>query len=485
MVVAIDWRWPDPATRQSDWLIAGHVCSRNISLAGFWRTDYYPGLLMKSISSRMLVGSSLFIVVFIILLASSISYSVYSRAETARYDALKGVVYGILGATDIDANARLTVSKASLPDDSLNQYNADLYAEIVSNDRSTLWHSNSAVTPLPPTVVRPINDWMFEKVVNEEGIELLRVQYVIAWQLDNGEELPFIVNVAENTENLTRQLKRFNTVLWIALIAVALVLPVFLWAMLRVSLKPLRDIGAEIDEIEAGQRDKLSESVPKELKPLTTGLNALLGAERERHAQYKHLLDDLSHNLKTPISVLQNMGEKATVNGPGILQQTQLMKDSLSRYAQRATMKSPRYLSPSINVKPVIGRIVQTLHKLYDDPPINFALTIDETFSVRIDESDLMEVIGNLLENACKYGAHHVSIMQPAQQHVLVIEDDGPGWPAGELSQYTQRGIRADTHTQGQGIGLAASDQILRAYGGSLELSRAEGGGARLTLRFV
>lgn len=450
---------------------------------------------MRSITSRLVIGTSIFIVVFIILLALSISYSVHKRAETARFDALKGVVYGILGATDIDDNAQLTVNSASLPDESLNNFNANLYAEIIGNDRSALWRSNSAVQPLPPTTIRPINDWTFEKVTGSEGIDLLRVQYVIAWEFDNGEELPFIVHVAENVEDLTSQLRRFDRVLWLALLAVAPILPIVQFVMLRISLKPLHDIGQQVDDIEQGKRDALSDVVPVELQPLTRSLNAMLGSERQRHLQYKNLLGDLSHNLKTPISVLQILGEKNTASGADILQQTELMKSSLARYAERATLKSPRYLSPAIQVRPVVERITQSLNKLYDVPRVDtsgvdtsgvaFNIQMDEHFTVRVDSADLLEVLGNILENACKYGARTVTIASNPESKIIIISDDGPGWPDADLSQYIERGVRADTRTQGQGIGLAASHQIMQAYGGTLELRRTDHGGACVELRFI
>lgn len=440
---------------------------------------------MQSITSRLIIGTSVFIAIFITLLALSISWSVHMRAEVARFDALKGVVYGILGATNIDENANLSVATAILPDDDLNSFNANLYAEIISNDRSILWKSNSTIEVLPETSIRPINDWMFEKVIGQGGTELLRVQYVIAWELENGEELPFIVHVAENVEDLSSQLARFDRVLWLALLATAPILPFVQFLMLRISLRPLRAIGQEINEIEQGSREALSNEVPIELKPLTGGLNALLATERTRHEQYRNLLGDLSHNLKTPLSVLQNIGEKDPQSGDSILQQTQLMKSSLERYAERATIRSSRYLSPSIQVRPLIGRLTQSLNKLYDTATVSFKLQLDEEFSVRIDETDLMEILGNLLENACKYGATEVNIALAPSGNTLSIEDNGPGWPDGDLEQFLLRGVRADTQTLGQGIGLAAANQIMNAYGGTLELSRAVTGGARVQMHFA
>jgi len=207
----------------------------------------------------MVIGTGFFVVVFIILLALSISYSVHKRAEDARFDALTGVVYGILGATDINSDAQISVSNASLPDDRLNDFNSTLSAELIGNDRRALWKSNSAVLPLPETVIRPINNWAFEKIRTDEGRDLLRVQYVLAWELANGEEVPFIVNVAENVENLTSQLKRFDAVLWLSLLAVAPILPLVKFIILRLSLKPLRNISEEIEAIEQGYREALSD----------------------------------------------------------------------------------------------------------------------------------------------------------------------------------------------------------------------------------
>lgn len=421
--------------------------------------------------------------VFITLLALSISYSVHKRAESARFDALKGVVYGILGAMDIDDNARLSIDSTVLPDGALNRFNSNLYAEVIANDGTQLWKSNSTIEPLPATQLRPINDWMFEKTSSDNAVELLRVQYVLAWELGNGEELPFIVHVAENVQDLSSQLKRFDQVLWFALLAVAPILPIVQWVMLRISLKPMRDMEHQIKEIEQGQRDTLSENVPRELEPLAGGLNALLKAERERHLSYKNLLADLSHTLKTPLSVLNNIANSDARNGTTILEQTELMQSSLTRYAQRATLRAPRYLSPSLPVAPCIERITRSLERLFGSQGVQFTVDVDANFMVRIDEADLLEVLGNVLENACKYGASEISIT--LENKSLCIVDNGPGWPEDDPNHYTQRGIRADTQTSGQGIGLASVHQIMTSYGGRVELSHAANGGAKVMLSFL
>lgn len=449
---------------------------------------------MQSITSRLVIGTSIVLAIFVVLVAIAVSYSVHQRANTARFDRMQGLIYGILGATEINDDATLLVNTLALPDPRLNQNTAGLYAELVGSDGTRLWQSVSASNWLPDVTVRPIGDWLFETAKKNGKPPLHRLQLATAWEFDNGEELPFIVHVVDEAGSLTRQLKRFNQSLWATLLGSAALLLVVQLLVLKRSLKPLHDIGEEVSAIERGERDSVSADVPNELSAMIEGLNALLRSERERHAQYRHLLDDLAHSLKTPLSVLQNLARKkdtsANVNtgkqvSDMILEQTELMRSSIDRHAQRATIRSPRYLAPAINVRPVVERIAASLNKLYDSPPVTFVIDMESAFQIRIDEADLFEVLGNVLENACKYDARNVHITVAPGERCLSIEDDGPGFPAGQLNQLTQRGVRADSQAPGTGMGLAACQQLMASYGGQMELQHAPNGGARIQLIFI
>lgn len=441
---------------------------------------------MRSITSRLVIGTGIVLTVFVVLMGISISYSVHKRAETARLDRLQGLIYGILGATDISSNASLQVNSLALPDPMLNQTTAGIYAEIIGNDGSRLWQSTSTTSWIPEPQVRPIGDWLFETVDKPQYGSLNRLQLSTAWEFDNGEELPFIVHVVSEADTIAKQLKRFDQALWAALLVSAIVLLAVQLLMLRRSLKPLHNISEEVSEIERGERDALDERVPSELKSLTLGLNALLGAERQRHSQYRHLLGDLAHSLKTPLSVLQNLSNNEQPPKETILEQTALMQQSIDRHTQRATIRSPRYLAPIVNVRPIAERIAASLGKLYDSESIQFDLSdIDPAFSVRMDEADLFEILGNLFENACKYGAHSITAVTQPDQNTLTVFDDGPGFPDIDLQQLTQRGVRADSETPGTGMGLAAAHQLMAAYGGKLYPEHRTGGGAQVILEFL
>ena len=445
-----------------------------------------------------MIGTSLVLSVFVILTALSVSYSVRSRAETARFDRMQGLIYGILGATEISAGPNdgpsLIINELELPDARLNQATTGLYAEIVGSDGATLWQSRSTLVNPPNAVVRPIGDWYFETVEakKRDQAAVNRLQLSTAWAFENGEELPFIVHVVDRADSLVAELKRFDRTLWATLLASAIALLIVQLLVLKRSLKPLEDIGEEVTLIERGERDSLSSEVPSELLPLSSGLNALLRAERARHAQYRHLIDDLAHNLKTPLSVLQNEADiassatsdspESTINPDIITTEIVRIRESLDRSVQRAHIKAPSYLAPLISTEPAIQRVVSSLEKLYRHSGIHFDLEIDDAPMVRMDNADLLELFGNVAENACKYGATEVTVVASTSPRAVIFRDNGPGFPASKLPILTQRGARADTRENGDGMGLAAVRQMMESHGGTLALANVDAGGAEVKL---
>lgn len=466
---------------------------------------------MTSISVRLLVGTGIVLAVFVVLTALSVSYSVQQRAEEAVLDRLQGMIYGILGATELVDNLRLEVNAGELPDRRLNQPTSGVYAEIISFEQEPLWQSTSVASIVPPARFSQIGVWDFEKVASPAGT-VHDLQLTSVWELPNGEELPFIVHVVSDARNLSGQLRRFDQALWLTLLMSAgLLLIIQLWVLNR-SLQPLKQIGAEVDAVERGQRDSLTENVPHELQPLARSINTLLAAERNRHRQYRYLLDDLAHSLKTPLSVLQNLGEELPAeaapaeptDGSGastgqtrqtLALQVEQMQHTLAHYLRRSTMRTPHYLYPAIPLAPVADRVCSSLQRLYRTPEVRFSNRIDTGFSVRIADADLYEILGNLLDNACKYGARQIQLStakttdatgpSPGSQRVVLIDDDGPGFPAGLHTQLTGRGVRADSRVEGHGMGLAACNELMSAYGGSLELGESPLGGAQIRLSFA
>lgn len=491
---------------------------------------------MKSISARLLTGTAIVLAIFVLLTGLSVSYSVKKRAETALFDRLQGLIYGILGATEIEDEQRPVVNDLALPDRRLNQVTSGLYAEVIGNGGMQLWESQSTSKPLPTVAYSPIGEWIFDAISQPNSKDVHRMQMATIWELDSGEEIPFIVHVVADADVLAGQLRRFDRTLWASLLASALGLLLLQLLILNRSLQPLRHIGSELDEIEQGSRERLSEDVPKELKPLASSINLLLVSEKNRHEQYRHLLTDLAHSLKTPLSVLKNLGvsrhnskERQTLQDARdsedmtrfkrpepskprtdekiqiklgeqslsdehantqtsinqvINEQTDQMQNTVDRYLQRAAMRTPQYLSKPISPTPVMTKLCASLSKIYHDPAPTFDIEIDELFQVRLADIDLYEVLGNVLDNACKYGACHIRVTSNSNTRQLTIDDDGPGFPTEFGRPLTDRGVRADTAIEGQGVGLAATMQLMQSYGGDLKLDSSPSGGARVILQF-
>jgi len=440
---------------------------------------------MQSISARLLISTALVLAIFVILTGLSVSYSVHKRAETALFDRLQGMVYGILGATEIENDQTLVVNNFALPESRLNLATSGIYAELVGNGGSQIWESMSTTNVVPKVAYSPIGEWIFERIDSDIEQDVHRLQMATVWELESGEELPFIVHVVADADIVTSQLRQFDRTLWISLLGSAILLLLLQLWVLNQSLKPLRHIGAELNEIEQGSRESLDENVPTELKPLAGSINQLLTSEKHRHEQYRHLLADLAHSLKTPLSVLKNIGSAKTGDTRVVVEQTDQMQNTVDRYLQRATMRTSQYLSKPVSPAPVLEKLVSSLGKIYHTPERDFELDMTTDFKVRVAEMDLYEVLGNVLDNACKYGATTIQVSTDANKKQLIVDDDGPGFPADSKATLIERGARADTAVEGQGLGLAASRSLMQSYGGDLSLDSSASGGARIILTFA
>lgn len=441
---------------------------------------------MRSIATRLLIGNGIVLAAFVVLTALAVSWSVHQRAETARFDRLQGLIYGILGATELGQGATLVVDANALPERRLNQAVSGLYAELVGNDGRPLWRSRSSITRQPGTQATPIGEWRFERLPrngDQPAVDSLQLQSI--WELDSGEELPFIVHVADEGQSLGLELARFDRTLWVSLAGAALALLALQSFVLKRGLAPLTRIGEQVDAIEKGERDRLDTDLPSELAPLAGGLNALLASERGRRSRYRDMLDDLAHSLKTPLTILGNLVlDGGTSDAATVREQTARMRTSIDRSLERATRQSVAVLPPPLPAVPVLEGLTRSLDKLHGNSELRFDIDVPPTFTVRVADPDLHEILGNVLENACKYGATLIRVSCDASARTLIVDDDGPGFPD-DHAHLLHRGVRADTRRDGQGIGLAASRELLIVHGGELSLGKSPFGGARVVLSFA
>jgi two-component system sensor histidine kinase PhoQ len=273
-----------------------------------------------------------------------------------------------------------------------------------------------------------------------------------------------------------------------------LVIPL-LWVAAWWSLRPIESLAKEVRELEEHHRETLNPETTRELTSLVQNLNRLLKSERDRYDKYRTTLTDLTHSLKTPLAVLQSTlrslrGNKLSVEAaePVMLEQISRISQQIGYYLHRASMRTDsmllsRELHP---VAPLLDNLTSALNKVYQRKGVNITLDISPEISFVGEQNDFMEVLGNVLDNACKYCLEFVEVSaRQTDDHLhIFVEDDGPGIPQSKRDLVFDRGQRADTLRPGQGVGLSVAREIVDLYEGKILPGDSPLGGAKMDVIF-
>jgi len=440
---------------------------------------------MNSISVRLLLAAALLMTAFIGVTTLAISHAVDQRARQALEERMQGQIYALLGVTEIDDNGNIDIHEADLPNGLMRQPASGTYAEVRDTAEQQVWRSPSLTTAIPNSTDGAIGQWMFSKENDVTLGSIFINRFAVEWLLPNGTTTAYQFVLADSSEEFDRQRLSFNRNLWLAMLLMGILLLLSIALALAWGLSPLRRIARQLNDIESGKRESLPVDVPNELHPLTSRINLLIASERGRQKRYRQTLDDLAHSLKTPLSVLRNADTANTSAAQEQIRQADRMEQIVSYHIKRADAGTQRLLTAPTSLARPADRIISSLEKVYHQRRVQFHNKIDERISARVQEADLMEIFGNLLENACKYGAQVITLesSKSAGMISVTIDDDGPGFPDGAQDKLLKRGERADTQIEGQGIGLSITRELIEGYGGSLAISNNTGGGARITVK--
>lgn len=443
-----------------------------------------PSLLL-----RLLLGAGLALCLALGLVAFAVDRGFSGAAESALQERLESMVFLILSTIELDRQGRPQVAD-SLAEPRLDQPGSGLMAGAMTPHGS--WQSRSLVGAVDPPSARLIerNSELFRGPAASDSWHVYAIG--LGWEQPGGEIVDLTIWAAEDPDRFERTLAGFRGDLyrWLGL-AAALIIAAQL-VILILLLRPLRQVAGEVAAIESGRKPALDGRYPRELQPLTANLNALLATERDNATHYRQALADLAHALKTPLAVLQARVE--TAESPvdrGLAQGLNDMDHLIRRQLERAARSTRRTLNQPVAVLPVMERLSTSLTRLYAADNVRFELSGDPALTVAIDERDLMELCGNLLDNAAKYGHGQVLVQVSAGQPgprangvVVLIADNGPGIPADRFEALLQRGMRDDERREGQGLGLSIARQLVEAYGGSIELADSPLGGGALIITF-
>ena len=439
-----------------------------------------------SLQARLLLAALLVLMLFTGLTGLALDKAFRQSAETALQDRLQGYLYALLAAVDVDDSGMPRFTR-NLPDARFNRPGSGLYASIQNRDKQATLHSRSLLgNRLPSLNAEPPGQYHY-KTLQLNDLPHYRLSYSVRWELDEERAYRLDFQVVEDMQSYQQQISTYRRNLWGWLGAAVLVLLVLQAIILRWSLNPLRQVAADLARIEAGQAERLQGKYPKELQLLTNTLNGLLDHTRSQLQRYRDSLGNMAHSLKTPLAILANAlslkqtDSTSTVEAEEQLQRIRQIIDYQLHHAAAAGQAS---LGKSTQVRPVASKIISAMQKVHADKNLQFENLIDASLTCQCDEGDLMEMLGNLIENACKWSQQYIRITaQQKQDGVEIgIEDDGPGIPTEVRERVLQRGQRADPTTTGHGIGLAMVQEIVLLYGGSLRIESSDLGGTAIYL---
>ncbi|MFT4997077.1 MAG: two-component system sensor histidine kinase PhoQ [Chitinophagales bacterium] len=415
-----------------------------------------------------------------------------ASAEKAAIARLDLHLYALLGSVEIsDSGVALPVYITA---QQFNNVNSGLYAVMLNYDSEIEWASSSiqyADTFLSNSNMQLPGRGQKVISIGDDSVEpLFMLSYGIAWEAA-GQLKDYVVVVGESMGSYNDLVLSYRQTLWGWLCGAGLLLLLVQFFVLHYTLNPLRLIVSDLADIQDGRRESLGEDFPQELSSLITSVNDLVDYEAKQKEYYRNNLANLAHSLKTPLAVLRAGISESNLDQ--LRGEFSIQIDNLNQLInyqlQRSIIPSGKLMSKPVQLLTVVSKLRRTLEKVYAGKQLQITVNIDNAENFYGDEHDIYEVLGNLMENACKYTDTKVVVATEStpghkkkKQCCIIVEDDGSGIPPDEVESALSRGVRLDSQNHGQGIGLAMVADLVEGYKGEIKIEKSELGGCRFVV---
>jgi two-component system sensor histidine kinase PhoQ len=447
---------------------------------------------VPSVSRKLVVAVAVPLVLFFVLTLVVLDHLFSSLSNNAQQTLVEQQLVSLVSAIEANANGSIDVRVLD-PESRLLTPGSGHYASVTDSAGAALWNSPS-LAGIDLNFGEPLARGQRRSVSRTlaDGTRLQLLSRGLHWEYAPGRSRDVVLHVAETTEPYQLQLLAFRRTMigWFSLMTVAL-LAVLGW-LLRLTLSPVRRLEAEISEVEAGERERLGGGYPRELAGTAANLNKLLLSERQRIARYRDSLGNLAHELKTPLAVMRATLRQDPAPAPAAAINTEI--DRIAGIVNRQLMRAASTGGVTLGqtprpLAPVAAELRATLLKVHSAKDLSIELAIQPGAAFLGDVGDLTEVLGNLLDNACKWCRTRVCLkasVDTGRERLplcVQVDDDGPGVAVTDRQRILGRGVRADERAGGHGLGLAMVSETVALYGGELQVVEAtEMGGARFVL---
>ncbi len=439
---------------------------------------------INSLVNRFFVASLMVLPLFIVVSGTLLLNTFHHSQLNAEQEKLQTQLYLLLGVTEVEE--RTLVLPEAFTEPRFNQQNSGLYGFIFDDKHNELWRSPSAEL-MPNTQINidtPFNlDSIFFTQVSmgSQHTQLNTLSYDIEWIDDNNKSQPFRFIIASDAQSLNAELDSYRSRLWQWLSAMGVGLILLQFVMMRWGLHPLKRLTQQLHLLQKNNIQKLDDNYPIEIQPVINNFNDILSQEKQQRERYRNTMSDLAHSLKTPLAVIQSqLSEQQSDNidehNQTLNDQVQRINEIIAHQLQRAVIRvnqsAINHNTNKIYVHKVVNRLIKIISKVYQEKDLHFTNLSNSEATFFGDEADLLEVLGNLIDNACKHGNKSVMITAENndKQLLICISDDGKGVQQDTYKTILERGARADTAQPGQGLGLSVAVDIISSYGGGIKV---------------
>jgi signal transduction histidine kinase len=451
----------------------------------------------SSLATRLFLSATAWVVV-ILLLTGVVLSSVYRAATERAFD------------RRLNLYLRTLIAEVATPDEPPERQFQSLGEPLFELPLSG-WYWQITRTDSEKTETRASRSLWDKKLakLEDHGVELtpagIRLGYVdgpegqtlrmVERPVDLGADGKFLVTVAGDASEIFDETRSFDYYLGGTFASLGIVLLLTTIFQVRFGLAPLKRISEAIADIRSGRAERLVGDFPVEIAPLARETNALIEANREIVERARTHVGNLAHAIKTPLSVIVNeaAAHRADPFADKVLEQTDVMRGQLAHHLERARIAARVTIVVAVTeVPPAIEALVRTMEKIHRDRGITIEVKADPRAKFRGERQDLEEMVGNLVDNACKWAASQVFVevlVEPEAEAGagarlrIIVDDDGRGLSEAERAQVLRRGQRLDESKPGSGLGLSIVIDLAALYGGSLSLGDAPTGGLRAELQ--
>ncbi len=400
----------------------------------------------------------------------------YARSELAlHFDEL-------LANLEVDAAGKIRVVRP-LSDPRFEQPGGGLYWQVDPPSgqplRSrSLWEEHLTVPPIVG------NDDAMTTIKGPSGSTLLAIVQEIALDTPQGGDIEVEVVVAQDRSGVANAVSSFAQDMFWGLGALAIALVAASLAIILLGLRPLGELKSEIERLRRGQVYRISTALPAEVHPLTQEINELMEAREKQLERARQRAGNLAHGLKTPLTVLASIASDLESDGDTEISEqialtTGQMRDLVDRELARSRMAAGASTHRTL-LLPHVQRIVDALKRAPKGQALDWKISVPTETTVAIDAVDLLELLGNLAENASKHAKGLVAISHDGA--ALVVEDDGAGVPPEKIASISRRGVKLDSLAAGSGLGLAIVTDLAEAYDFPMAFDASPLGGLRVKL---